>query len=114
MRHISMLFVLSITVPTTSAQLLIRKSPCKYDRSHAVLRRIKQPAIHQFDMNYPAKAPDLSYTFPSGTIVSVSQQQDGWSCVYGSKFTSSGWKTFSGWVPTTQLEKPEEPPPSSD
>ena len=104
---LSILFF-GIMFPASGAQPTIPNKLCQYDRIHAVLRRVKKPTNYQLDMTYHPQSSDLRYTFSPGTVVSVSSQQDGWACVYGSKFTSSGWKGFSGWIPVTQLEEPAE------
>jgi hypothetical protein len=104
MRPCLILFGLS-TFALASAQLPTPNAPCKYDRLHSSLRRVKEPTSFQLDLIFHPQSSDLSYTFLPGTMVSVSQQEDGWSCVFGTKWMPSGWTGFSGWLPSSQLEK---------
>jgi hypothetical protein len=118
MRQILVLLAFSSILSGAFAQPPIPNKPCKYERL-SVLRRVKEPAKYQLDLTFPPELSDLTYTFPVGTIVSVGKQQESWSCVYGSKYTGSmstqdGWERFSGWIPTSQLEKSPEAPVSSN
>jgi hypothetical protein len=117
MRPIMILFAVAASLPVAVAQRPIPDKPCQYERL-SVLRRVKEPGKFQMAFRFPPKSPDLTYTFPAGTIVSVSRQHDGWSCVYGSRYTEfesapNGWEGVSGWIPTSQLEKPAEAPSSA-
>lgn len=78
---------------------------CSFHHLHATFQRVREldsPADFQF-RSRPGLSPDLSYTFPPGTVVTVNQQHMGWSCVAGSKQTSAGWTTYSGWLRSSRL-----------
>jgi len=114
MRQFLVFLALGTGLPAAIGQQPIPKSSCKLDKPHAVLRRVKVPAKYELSLTFPPQPSELTYTFAPGTIVAVNRQQDGWSCVSGSKFVSSEWRFFSGWIPATQLERPPEISNSSD
>jgi hypothetical protein len=71
---------------------------CSFDRTKAVVMRVKKPAPLDFSAS-------LEKPIRLGTVVSVSHRERSWSCVTGSIQTPNGWSTWTGWMQRSQLEE---------
>src|ERR1700739_293892 len=76
------------------------KAQCSFDRTNAVVMRVKEPAPLDFSASL-----EKPIRFPVGTVVSVSHRERSWSCVTGSFQTPNGWSTRTGWMQSSQLEE---------
>jgi hypothetical protein len=81
-----------------SGQLALPNSDCRFDRVRVMLRQVQ--AIAPIDLSAALMKP---VRFPIGTVVSVSKQEESWSCVTGSVQKSNGWVTRTGWLQTSLL-----------
>lgn len=76
------------------------KALCEFDRTHAVVMRVKSSAP-SLDFSSSLEKPIY---FPVGTLVSVSRREQSWSCVTGSIHTPNGHSTRTGWMQSSQLD----------
>ena len=90
---------------TTSAGLTEQppRAVCKYDRIRAMVRRVKAPTHPSLDLRVTVNR--LHAINPlTGSDVSVSREEHGWSCVTGTVSTLHGPEVQSGWLETSRLE----------
>lgn len=81
-----------------SGQPALPGSDCRYDRVRVILRQVQ--TISPIDLSAALMKP---VRFPIGTIVSVSKQEESWSCVTGPVRKSNRWVTRTGWLQTSLL-----------
>ena len=97
--------IFAAATATGFAQPPIPGDACRYDRTRASLRQLRGPASFSLGENLNQDRVSLGFHVELGTLLSVSREERGWSCVTGTVYVSGKAEPRSWWLESSRLQR---------